>query len=314
MDKDGDRPLLGPAGRLERGADQRDRAEWLRGRGGGAGGEFAGRRFRFGLGRQLERPGEDLALSIALDHSADAGPGVLRRRTTVVTASADLQGTLRPDHQVVYFLDGNRKQATGLSTELHGTRTRHVLPAREHPRPERRAGDLEPADHLPRPRSPRSIRRRARRRQSRRNRPSRLRSRRQSPPATSRRPAGRSRAMAPDSAAILDLLATAILVVDARSQVVLAQRRGGGPAGDEPGGGARPRAPVAAGGWRGDRGAARRAAARATSRSRMRGLRPLARGAQRRALPGGRDADAARGRAAGRRAGRDRGHDAAVRA
>ena len=38
----------------------------------------------------------------------------------VVTVSADLQGTLRPDHQVVFFLNGNRKPATGLSTELTG--------------------------------------------------------------------------------------------------------------------------------------------------------------------------------------------------
>ena len=38
----------------------------------------------------------------------------------VVTVSADLQGTLQPDHQVVFFLNGNRKPAEGLSTELSG--------------------------------------------------------------------------------------------------------------------------------------------------------------------------------------------------
>jgi Domain of unknown function (DUF4124) len=38
----------------------------------------------------------------------------------VVTVSADLQGTLHPDHQVVFFVNGNRKEATGLSTELTG--------------------------------------------------------------------------------------------------------------------------------------------------------------------------------------------------
>ena len=39
---------------------------------------------------------------------------------SVVTVSADLQGTLRPDHQVVFFVNGNRKPAEGLSTELTG--------------------------------------------------------------------------------------------------------------------------------------------------------------------------------------------------
>lgn len=38
----------------------------------------------------------------------------------VVTVSADLQGTLRPDHQVVFFVNGNRKPAEGLSTQLTG--------------------------------------------------------------------------------------------------------------------------------------------------------------------------------------------------
>jgi hypothetical protein len=37
-----------------------------------------------------------------------------------VTVSADLQGTLDPDHQVVFFVNGNRKEATGLSMELTG--------------------------------------------------------------------------------------------------------------------------------------------------------------------------------------------------
>jgi Domain of unknown function (DUF4124) len=38
----------------------------------------------------------------------------------VVNVSTDLQGTLRPDHTVVFFLNGNRKQADGLSTEYSG--------------------------------------------------------------------------------------------------------------------------------------------------------------------------------------------------
>ncbi len=38
----------------------------------------------------------------------------------VVNVAADLQGTLRPDHTVVFFLNGNRKQADGLSTDYSG--------------------------------------------------------------------------------------------------------------------------------------------------------------------------------------------------
>jgi hypothetical protein len=36
----------------------------------------------------------------------------------VVTATAELGGTLRPDHSVVFFLNGNRHEATGLSMEF----------------------------------------------------------------------------------------------------------------------------------------------------------------------------------------------------
>jgi hypothetical protein len=36
----------------------------------------------------------------------------------VVNATAELGGTLRPDHSVVFFLNGNRHQASGLSTEF----------------------------------------------------------------------------------------------------------------------------------------------------------------------------------------------------
>ena len=38
----------------------------------------------------------------------------------VVAVTADLQGTLRPDHSVVFFLNGNRQTASGLSTEFSG--------------------------------------------------------------------------------------------------------------------------------------------------------------------------------------------------
>ena len=36
----------------------------------------------------------------------------------VVSATAELDGTVRPDHSVVFFLNGNRHEATGLSTEF----------------------------------------------------------------------------------------------------------------------------------------------------------------------------------------------------
>ncbi len=38
----------------------------------------------------------------------------------VVTVAADLQGTLQPEHTVVFFLNGNRRPASGLSMELSG--------------------------------------------------------------------------------------------------------------------------------------------------------------------------------------------------
>lgn len=37
-----------------------------------------------------------------------------------VSVQAELQGTLRPDHSVVFFLNGNRRPADGLSMELSG--------------------------------------------------------------------------------------------------------------------------------------------------------------------------------------------------
>ena len=39
---------------------------------------------------------------------------------SVVSVQADLSGTLQPDHQVVFFLNGNRRPAPGLSLELSG--------------------------------------------------------------------------------------------------------------------------------------------------------------------------------------------------
>ncbi len=116
---------------------------------------------------------------------------------------------------------------------------------------------------------------------------------------------------APDPAAIPDLLATAILVVDARSEVAWLNQAAAALLATSPGAArgrplatliadadvidaparAQPREPRAA------------SAARRTARARR------ARGC---ALPGGRDADAARGRDAGRRAGRNRRHHPAL--
>jgi len=38
----------------------------------------------------------------------------------VVNVAAELDGTLRPDHTVAFFLNGNRKEANGLSTDYAG--------------------------------------------------------------------------------------------------------------------------------------------------------------------------------------------------
>ena len=47
-----------------------------------------------------------------------------------VTVEADLQGTLRPDHSVVFFLNGNRRPASGLGMQLSGlTRGTYFLRA-----------------------------------------------------------------------------------------------------------------------------------------------------------------------------------------
>jgi hypothetical protein len=37
-----------------------------------------------------------------------------------VSVQADLQGTLRPDHSIVFFVNGNRRPASGLGLELSG--------------------------------------------------------------------------------------------------------------------------------------------------------------------------------------------------
>ena len=47
-----------------------------------------------------------------------------------VSVPADLQGTLRPDHSVVFFVNGNRRPASGLGMQLSGlTRGTYFLRA-----------------------------------------------------------------------------------------------------------------------------------------------------------------------------------------
>ena len=183
------RPLFGPAGRLERGAHQRDRAECLRGRGGGAGMRTRRATTRVPTRRRTAMARRRTRLTNRFRSSRRRRTRCSSARTPWSTVSADLQGTLRPDHQVVFFVNGNRKPASGLSTEPHRPRSRHVFPAREHPRPERRPGDHEPADAVPRARaldqfSAESAGPEAAAEAHAQARPS----RRQSPPATSRRP------------------------------------------------------------------------------------------------------------------------------
>jgi hypothetical protein len=61
-----------------------------------------------------------------------------------VMVSAEIGGTLQPDHTLVFFLDGNR-----VSAALKPG-TRHAFSARKRARPEWRTADIEPADHVPR--------------------------------------------------------------------------------------------------------------------------------------------------------------------
>jgi Domain of unknown function (DUF4124) len=78
----------------------------------------------------------DTSSSASGDGAADSAPGVSPYSSfsivsptpdqvffgadVVVPVTAELQGTLRPDHSVVFFLNGNRQPAEGLSTEFSG--------------------------------------------------------------------------------------------------------------------------------------------------------------------------------------------------
>jgi hypothetical protein len=75
--------------------------------------------------------GEDASPSSAAEPPADEFPAyrglsitsptpdqVFFGADAVVTATAELDGTLRPDHSVVFFLNGNRQEAAGLGAEF----------------------------------------------------------------------------------------------------------------------------------------------------------------------------------------------------
>ena len=65
-----------------------------------------------------EEPEESPYSSLSI--SSPAPDEVFFGADAIVNVSADLQGTLRPEHTVVFFLNGNRKEADGLGTEYAG--------------------------------------------------------------------------------------------------------------------------------------------------------------------------------------------------
>ena len=83
------------------------------------------------VGRASE-PDEDADASpyTSLSISSPSPDEVFFGADAVVNVSADLQGTLRPDDKLVFFLNGNRTEADGLGTEYAGlARGSYVLRA-----------------------------------------------------------------------------------------------------------------------------------------------------------------------------------------
>ena len=77
-------------------------------------------------------PDEDADASpyTSLSISSPSQDEVFFGADAVVNVSADLQGTLRPDDKLVFFLNGNRTEADGLGTEYAGlARGSYVLRA-----------------------------------------------------------------------------------------------------------------------------------------------------------------------------------------
>lgn len=84
-----------------------------------------------GAGR-ASAPDEDADASpyASLSISSPSQDEVFFGADAVVNVSADLQGTLRPDDKLVFFLNGNRTEADGLGTEYAGlARGSYVLRA-----------------------------------------------------------------------------------------------------------------------------------------------------------------------------------------
>jgi hypothetical protein len=65
-----------------------------------------------------EPPEEDVSPYQSLSIVSPTPDQVFFGGEAVVTATAELDGTLRPDHSVVFFLNGNRHEASGLSMEF----------------------------------------------------------------------------------------------------------------------------------------------------------------------------------------------------
>ena len=67
-----------------------------------------------------QEEGREASPYASLSISSPAPDEVFFGADAVVNVSADLQGTLEPDHTVVFVLNGDRKEADGLSTEYSG--------------------------------------------------------------------------------------------------------------------------------------------------------------------------------------------------
>jgi len=73
-----------------------------------------------GRGDANEREDQDASPYASLSISSPAPDEVFFGADAVVNVAAELQGTLQPDHTVVFFLNGDRKEADGLTTEYSG--------------------------------------------------------------------------------------------------------------------------------------------------------------------------------------------------
>ena len=69
-----------------------------------------------------DEPDDDSSVSPYTSFSivSPAPDAVFFGADAIVSVSADLQGTLRPDHTVAFFLNGNRKESDSLSTDYSG--------------------------------------------------------------------------------------------------------------------------------------------------------------------------------------------------